>query len=136
MVTKSQVPRGLKARGKAFWTFANSMYELNRDELELLAECCRVLDVLEGLDRAIRDDGLMIAGSMGQPRVHPAVAEARSNRLVLGRLVAQLALPDPKTGDTVPKLTAIRGQRAAGARWDRFHEQWGAGDDDGTSAPA
>lgn len=135
-MTKAQVPRGLKARGKAFWTFANAEYELNRDELELLAECCRVLDVLEGLDRAIRDDGLMVTGSAGQPRVHPAVAEARSNRLVLGRLVAQLALPDPVTGEVVPKLTAIRGQKAAVARWDRFHDKWGAGDGDGASTPA
>lgn len=38
-------------------------------------------------------DALLVAGSTGQPRVNPAVAELRSHRLALSRLLRELDLP-------------------------------------------
>jgi len=94
-------------------------YELESlDEVELLVEACRMLDQAEALQEILDCDGLQVLGSAGQPRVHPAVAELRSSRLALGRLLAQLALPDPEE-ETLPSPLQARARKAAHARWDR-----------------
>ena len=109
-------PHGLRARGGAFWSEAIVSYELSGSELELLVEACRLLDEVEALHDAIGAGGLTVAGAAGQPRIHPAVAEVRQHRLALGRVLAQLQLPDDE-GATMPTPQRARAQRAAAARW-------------------
>ncbi len=87
-------PSGLAARGRAFWSQAVDTYELTESELALLVEVCRLMDECEALREAIATEGTTVAGSRGQPRVHPALGELRQHRLALGRLLSQLALPD------------------------------------------
>lgn len=111
-------PHGLGPRGGAFWTQATTTYELSDSETELLLECCRLLDEVEALNDAIERDGLTVKGHAGQPRVHPAVTEVRQHRLSLGKLLAQLALPD-EDGGTLLSPTQARAKRAASARWTR-----------------
>jgi len=113
---KPAPPADLGARGRKFWRATMSAYELSGVELELLTECCRLLDDCEALRTAVERDGTMIAGSSGQVRVHPGVGELRQHRLALGRLLAQLALPDVDGGAlATPRTAAAR--NAAQVRW-------------------
>lgn len=110
-------PKDLGSRGRRFWADVVAVYELNVDELQLLVEVCRGLDELELL-HALIADGVTVAGSRGQDRLHPALAEMRAVRLGLGRLLAQLGLPDPDSG--APGLQTpqqVRARRAAETRW-------------------
>ncbi len=119
MSTRSKAPTapsGLGARGRAFWRHAVAGYDLSETERELLAECCRLLDECEALRAAVDADGATVPGSSGQPRVHPALGELRQHRLALGKLLAQLALPDVDES-TLSSPVQVRGRRGAAARW-------------------
>jgi hypothetical protein len=114
----SRPPKGLGTRGRGFWKTVTSGYELDPAETELLVEVARLLDQCEQLQGVLDRDGLTIAGSTGQTRIHPGVGELRACRTVLGRLLAQLDLPDPE-GDTLATPTQARARKAARTRWDR-----------------
>lgn len=109
---------GLRARGAAFWVSTCTDYELSAAELELLAEVCRQLDLIDALRDAVAQEGVTVLTTGGASRPHAALAELRQVQLALGRLVAQLALPNPETGEAVvQKLTTARAKSAAGKRW-------------------
>jgi len=76
------------------------------------------LDEIDALTAAIARDGVTVPGSAGQTRTHPAINEVRQHRLALGRLLAQLALPD-LDGASIPKPTSLRASHAARTRWGR-----------------
>lgn len=115
-MTSHKPPAGLGARGSAFWADVTGVWELDRHELELLAEACRCLDQLDALQAALDSDGVMTVGSTGQPRVHPALAQLNATRATLGRLLVHLSLPD--TGDeTTPSMASERARKAAQSRW-------------------
>lgn len=110
-------PAGLSAAGLALWRVVTAEYALDERETHVLALACAQADVLAALEAAVVADGAMVAGSAGQPRLHPAVAEARQARIAVARLLGQLALP---TAEGRP--TTARGQQAraaARARWAR-----------------
>lgn len=108
-------PAGLGPRGRKFWRETVSKYELSGPEFELLAETCRVLDRIAELDALVAEQGAMVPGSAGQPVLHPAISEARQQRLVLSRLVRQLALPDET--DPAVSLQTEQKRYAAQVRW-------------------
>jgi len=113
---KPAPPKDLATRGRAFWRQTLAVFELSEVEMQLLRECCRLLDECESLREAVDREGTTVAGSPGQVRVHPALSELRQHRLALGRLLAQMALPD--VGDTTLKTpTQARASKAAQARW-------------------
>jgi len=116
-VSDSEVaPRGLQTRGRRFWKDVTAGYALNVDERELLTEVCRSLDGCEALAAAVKRDGLTVAGSTGQLRMHPAVGELRATRALVGRLLAQLGLPDAD-GGTLDSPLRARARAAARKRW-------------------
>jgi hypothetical protein len=115
---KSSPPADLGARGRAFWRSTLSVYELSGVELELLRECCRLMDECELLRSEIVVEGVTVAGSTGQRRVNPAIGELRSHRLALSRLLAQLALPD-EIDEQLRSPASARGRKAASVRWSR-----------------
>ena len=80
-------------RGQRFWDQTTAGYGLSESELLLLTETCRTLDVLDSLDAAVRADGPTTLGSKGQTVVHPAIGEARGQRLTLARLLSVLGVP-------------------------------------------
>lgn len=86
------VPRGLNAAGKRLWEVSTAEFDWAEHELALLEEACRVRDRIVELDAAVKSDGLMLASAQGA-RVHPAVGEARQQRLTLARLLATLQIP-------------------------------------------
>jgi hypothetical protein len=90
---------------------------LNPGELAVLEQACRTADELDRLDKAVRAlPDLVVSGSMGQPRMHPLLNEARGHRLLLERLVGALALPD-EYEESGLRPGQRHAQRAANARW-------------------
>jgi hypothetical protein len=108
-------PRG---RGRKFWRAVASEHVLRADELELLGEVARQLDLVDRLRDAAADGPVVENG-----RVSPALVELRQVRQELRRGLAQLALPDPDEPEvaTVPaaNLRTVRARKAAQARWSR-----------------
>jgi hypothetical protein len=105
-------PDGLADAGSALWESIAGKYELRADESRVLEDACREADLIERLTAFLVDEPLMLTGSMGQPVVHPAVAELRQHRTVLASLLRGLKLPD-ESGDG-----AVNQQRQAGnASW-------------------
>jgi hypothetical protein len=99
-------PRGLKPAGRKLWDVSTAECEWAEHELALLEEACRVRDRIVELDAAVAGGGLMIPSSQGS-RIHPAVAEARQQRLALARLLATLQIPG--LGDDLPTARGVRG---------------------------
>jgi len=118
MDTTTAPPEGLRTRGLHFWHDTLASFELSDAERQILTEVCRTLDNLDDLAEAIELDGPTTKGSMGQTVVHPALTEARGQRLVLHRLLAALQLPD-EDGQTLTTATQTRAQTANRARWNR-----------------
>jgi len=116
MNTTTEPPPGLAARGRAYWQTVIADYDLSASELAILIEACRTLDNLDQLAEAIARDGATVLGSAGQTVVHPALTEARGQRLALHRLVSALALPDVE-GQSVPSTGSLRAKHAATVRW-------------------
>lgn len=111
-----RAPARLADAGKALWRDVVAVYVLTAPELRLLKAVCATADTLEELEAVVAAEGVTTAGSKGQTVAHPAVAEARQQRLAFARLIAQLALPDP-AGGVVRNPEQVRAQRAAQARW-------------------
>ena len=106
-----------RGRGRKFWRAVLADHELRPDELELLAECCRMMDLADRLRDTAADAPVVVDG-----RTHPALVELRQVRQELRRHLGQLALPDPDAGEVsaeVATLRTIKARKAARARWDR-----------------
>ncbi len=114
---RPRVPARLGATGKALWRDLVDDYEFASHELRLLAQACACLDVTGDLEAQVSRDGTMIDGSKGQRVLHPAIAEARQQRMALGRLLAQLRIPDEGGRPSVASATELRARRAAQVRW-------------------
>lgn len=108
-------PAGVGPRALAFWGRTVEDFELTDAELELLAEVVLTMTEIDAL-RALLDDGLKVAGSVGQVRIHPGVNEIRQHRALLARLLAALALPGE---DVAPETQTTKDARsAANIRWE------------------
>lgn len=122
MSSTPKAPAGLAGRGRKFWREACAKYEFDRQEVELLVEVCRSLDRLDALDALVAEQGQTVTGSTGQTVLHPGIAEARQQRIVLARLVKALAIPEgsvPAGGPAVDSATTEKARYAANARWKR-----------------
>lgn len=117
-------PRGLSNAGTALWsrlTAAPAEGEcliFSAAELTVLEMACRQADDIAKLEALIEADGLIVAGSKGQPKLSAVPSELRLQRAALARLVSQLAIPDDAEAEGRTPAQQ-RAQRAAQARWDR-----------------
>ncbi|MFD5511368.1 hypothetical protein ACFWIB_26845 [Streptomyces sp. NPDC127051] len=117
MMEASTAPEGLGDAGRTLWQQITKDYELSPDELALLGQTCRTLDELEAISAALAAGPAVVEGSMGQPKASALFAEARAHRLVLAKLLDQLALP--AEGEEVGKSpNQERASKAANVRWD------------------
>lgn len=117
------VPKHLGVFGKKLWLdCAPPKYEMRPDELRLLTECCREVDIIDRLEDALRDDDLMVAGQgLRNMVVNPLVSELRQHRATLTTMFRALALPDTSSGIAQKRqLVSEQNTKAARARWDRF----------------
>ena len=94
MAKKPTAPRGLGTRGRKFWREQVAEHEFSVAEQFLLAEACRCLDRLDGLEHEIATEGVMATGSMGQAVANPALQEARQQQVTFLRLVGSLGLDE------------------------------------------
>lgn len=115
-------PAGLGKAGRRLWRSLIDRFEFDPHELIMVEAAARQADMIAGLEAAIKDDGLTVAGSARQVRVHPAVAEARQSRLALSKLLADLRVP-VEDETTAEKRTSQAARRAAQARWAKPRNQ-------------
>src|SRR3954467_7144684 len=103
-MTKPKPPRGAQRAGKALWDAVLDEYELEEHELLLLREAVRTVDTLDALEARVAADGPLLGSSQGE-RAHPALVEARQQRIALARLLAALRLPagQEEAGDRRPQ---------------------------------
>ena len=111
--SKLQTPRGLNVAGRKLWDAATTEFDWADHELAILEEGCRTRDRIVQLDKQVEADGLMLTSSQGS-RVHPAVAEARQQRLTLARLLVSLGIPALE--DDLPPSRGVRGFYGKGRR--------------------
>lgn len=87
-----KVPANLKTGGKKLWRAITDDFELGEHELSVLLEAARTVDALEALEKIVRDEGVTHQSPQGI-RAHPALVEARQQRVTLAKLVASLRIP-------------------------------------------
>lgn len=124
MVAKT--PTKLSAKARAIWNGITDDYELRADELRVLEDACREVDLIERLEKELAASDLIVEGSQGQPVASPLVQEIRQHRATLARLFAALKLPADEGGTGSGEGVgpgggdASRSARAAAqARWSR-----------------
>ena len=115
MATKLRAPVGLAKAGRQLWSSVTGKYELRVDEQRVLEDACRIADVISALEDGMVDQPLLAKGSMGQPVLNPLLAEQKTHRTALSRLLAQLKLPDDPSGEVVKPN---QHRAAAQSRWD------------------
>lgn len=93
-----KTPTGLKSHGKRTWSEVTSKYELRTDELDILEDICREIDLVNVLEKELKDAPLMLKGSQGQDVVNPMVSELRQHRATKRGLWSSLKLPDDTQG--------------------------------------
>jgi hypothetical protein len=86
-------------------------------KVQILAQACRVADIIAEMDEAADEAPLTVRGSMGQPVISPFIAEARAQRALLAQLLGRLGLPDTDEAlaEKAAKLSQTR-SRAAKSR--------------------
>ena len=99
-----KTPAGLKAGGRKLWKSVTDDYELGQHELSILLEASRTVDALAELEAIVRDEGVTNVSPQGV-RAHPALVEARQQRVTLAKLVASLRIPleDEQEADRTPQ---------------------------------
>lgn len=102
--TPPSAPKGLKSGGKRLWSAVTGDYELAEHEQSVLLEACRTVDALEDLQAIIRTEGVTNVSPQGV-RAHPALVEARQQRVTLAKLVASLRIPleDEQSAGRLPQ---------------------------------
>ena len=116
-MTKTVAPSNLGAKSKRLWTEITSSYELRADELRILEDACREIDIIERLETEFRTADTMVRGSQGQLVASPLLQELRQHRAVAARLLGMLKLPDEDGRQQESVSNAAR--KAANARWSR-----------------
>lgn len=117
---KSPAPKNMGARGLAFWNRVTGKYQLRADELVILEDACREMQLIDELQAAMRGESMIMSGSMGQPVVNPLVPELRQHRATLKALLTTLKLPDdvPESGSDVGSdVQTVQQRQAANSRW-------------------
>ena len=116
-MAKLAVPAGLGTKARKVWTGTVESFELRPDELRVLEDACREIDLVEVLEKELgkASTQLLVKGSMGQPVANPLMQEIRQHRQVIARLLQSLKLPAEDESAAQPRSVSAR--QAADARW-------------------
>jgi hypothetical protein len=115
-MSQHPAPAGLSDHAAALWDGVTSKYALRIDELYVLEEACRELDLIAQMVERQRVEDLIGRGSMGQDVVAPLVSELRQHRSAFAAFMRQLKLPDEPAGGEKPSASESA-RHAANARW-------------------
>lgn len=121
---KRRAPASMGTRALKFWHLMTDKYEFREDELRLLEDACREMTLIDTMDRALRNNGLVQTGSQGQVVANPLLREVRQHRAVLNRLLDSLQIPDePGDGraEAAAEVRSINARNAAKSRWAVHH---------------
>ena len=110
-------PAKLGVEARKVWDEISGTYALRPDELRILEDACRQVDLVERLEKALDGADLIVKGSQGQPVANPLVAEIRQHRQVVKALLGSLKLPDEDGRAAESRSASARD--AANARWRR-----------------
>ncbi len=108
-------PPGLGKSGRALWRKVNAEFGLAAHESAILTQVCRIVDRLDAIEAELSGAALTVAGSTGQPRAHPLLAEWRMQARVLESLSRALSIPLP--GEDVGRRRSPTAREAALQRW-------------------
>lgn len=111
-----EAPQGLGPQGSCLWQEIAEGFELRVDELRVLGDACRTVDLIERMEEAMKDAPLVVTGSQGQPVANPLVQELRQYRSLVARLLASLKLPDEDEGRDARDRSS-HARHAALMRW-------------------
>lgn len=109
-------PKGLGTRGRRLWKQSLDQFEFRPDELIVLEDACRHVDVVDALAAKLEGADLVTAGSKGQMTAHPLLQELRASKDLVAKLLRQLGLPDEVGGDRSTERSSA-GRRLARQRW-------------------
>ena len=113
----TRAPSGLGKAGRELWRDIMAEFGLAPHELAILVQVCRIVDRLEAIEAELAAAPLTVAGSTGQPRAHPLLAERRHQARVLESLSRALSIPLP--GEDVGRRRSPTAREAAVQRWGR-----------------
>lgn len=116
-------PVDLEPHSRRFWEDVTTTYRLRLDELMLLEQACREIDLIEELVVSQRGRSTIARGYNGQDVADPMITELRQHRVTLATLLTKLKLPDVDAGPAKkgesPEEVSEKARAAARARWDR-----------------
>lgn len=117
-MTKHKPPPRLGDRALDLWNgiAGSGSYELRIDELLILEDACREIDLIERMEAEQSSGSLTALGSQGQPVAAPLIAELRQHRAMVAALMRQLKLPDSGDGRAAQSTTE-KARMAANTRW-------------------
>lgn len=106
-------PPGLTDAAAAFWREWLAVADLERPHDRVrLVEVVRAMSLIDRLEEQLASDGVMVPGSAGQLRLHPAVDALTKARTLLDRQLEHLV---PRSRPESP--ASAKARRAAQARW-------------------
>jgi hypothetical protein len=115
-----RTPPGLSPAGGKLWKFTVEVFDFTDEphKVQILAQACRVADIIAELDEAADEAPLTVKGSMGQQVISPFIAEARAQRSLLVQLLGKLDLPetDEAVEAKAAMLSRTRRRAAKGGR--------------------
>lgn len=119
---KMRRPPGLGAAGRRLFAELTDGVVYDHGERVIVEKACRTADDLARLERELAGAPLTVAGSTGQVRPHPLLAEVRAFRALLAGLLRQIAPPEGLFDDDEARAArdvdrSSRARRAARARW-------------------
>ncbi|MFE6429751.1 hypothetical protein ACFVOB_30330 [Streptomyces rochei] len=110
-------PAGLGAQAAQLWWDIVEAQELRSDELRILEDACREVDLIERMHIELQTAPLVVKGSMGQDVANPLVQELRQHRGLVARLLGSLKLRDEEQEERDALARQDQGRKAANVRW-------------------
>lgn len=112
-----KAPAHLGTSARKLWREVTDTYDLRPDELRILEDACREMDLVDFLEAERSKDSFttMVRGSQGQDVINPVFSELRQHRSALRQLLGQLKLPDESGASS----RSEQAREAANARWRR-----------------
>lgn len=92
MGNKPAAPKGLCNNARKLWDDVLDAYDLDGPELTSLRQAVTTLTLIEELEGIADEEGYVVEGQKGNPAIHPALAEARSQKSIYVRLLKSIGV--------------------------------------------